>query len=206
MPELGYYFHAPLHGGEPGYPQLDITLFAAPTHRHYDPRQVTLAIAHFGSLRLLDIHHPWHDASYHVCPGRIVLRDFVDKPVVAFSFGGEARLAVAATCTRCTITSRAPIIHLIEEEDPATLLAEEFESLLARRRGAWAGKPTEYEARLIQADALQLYIACLRELREAFAAGHRPHDAIYHAVAEAIGALEATGRWIEHSRTLAQLL
>jgi len=208
--ELGYYFHPALRAGDPGYPRLDANIFAAPTHCHYDTRLIHLPIAHFGSVRQLDIRHPWRRASYRVYPGRITLRDFVDKPVIFFSFGGEATIEELPDRTRCTITSSAPILHLIEEEDPATLLGEEFESLLARRQGAWAGRQAEFESRLARMDAATLYFACLRALRHLLDQGTQAHDdsraSIRRALHEAIRAAETGGQRVEFAPALEQLL
>ncbi|MCL6509624.1 MAG: hypothetical protein K6U78_02945 [Anaerolineae bacterium] len=208
--ELGYYFHPALHAGDPGYPRLDVNIFAAPTYRHYDTRLLHLPIAYFGGVRQLDIRHPWHRASYRVCPGRITLRDFVDKPVVAFSFGGDATVEELPDRTHCSITSSAPILHLIEEEDPATLLGEEFESLLARRQGEWAGRQAEYESRLARADPAVLYFACLRALRRLLDEGAQTHDdgraIIRRALHDAIHAAETGGQRVEYAPALEQLL
>ncbi len=207
---LGYYLHPALQPGEPGYPRLEVNIFGAPTHRHYDTRVLHLPIAYFGGVRQLDIRHPWHTANYRVCPGRITLRDFVDKPVVFFSFGGNAALELLTDHTRCILTSSAPILHLIEEEDPATLLGEAFEGLLARRRGEWAGRQDEYEFRLTKVDPLTLYLACLHALRHLLDEGAHPHDdsraGVRRALHNAIAALAERGGWTEHTPTLEQLL
>lgn len=208
--ELGYYLHPAVRAGEPGYPRLDINIFAAPTHRHYDTRVLHLPVAHFGSVRQMDIRHPWHSANYRVCAGRITLRDFVDKPVVFFSFGGNATVEALPDHTHCAITSDAPILHLIEEEDPATVLGEEFEALLARRRGAWAGKQDEYESRLTKIEPFALYLACLNALQRTLDEGAHPADevrtAVRHVLHDAIHAAEMHGHRIEHAPVLEQLL
>ncbi|MCS7055357.1 MAG: hypothetical protein NZM18_04185 [Thermoflexales bacterium] len=208
--ELGYYLHPALRPGEPGYPRLDVNLFAAPTHRHYDTRELHLPVAYFGGVRQMDIHHPWHAASYRVCAGRITLRDFVGKPVIFFSFGGDAVVETWPDRTHCVITSEAPILHLVEEEDPATVLSEEFEALLARRRGAWAGRQDEYEARLTRAEPLTLYLACLNALRCMLDGSAHPADdgraALRHVLHDAIRAAEDGGRRVELAPALEQLL
>jgi hypothetical protein len=208
--ELGYYLHPAARAGELGYPRLDINIFAAPTHRHYDTRVLHLPVAHFGSVRPMDIRHPWHSANYRVCAGRITLRDFVDKPVVFFSFGGNATVEALPDHTHCTITSDAPILHLIEEEDPATILGEEFEALLARRRGAWAGRQDEYESRLTKVEPSALYLACLNALHQALDEGaHLADDgraALRRILHDAIHAAETSGRRMEHAPALERLL
>ncbi|BCX03381.1 MAG: hypothetical protein KatS3mg053_1319 [Candidatus Roseilinea sp.] len=208
--ELGYYLYPAARAGDPGYPRLDVNIFAAPTHRHYDTRVLHLPVAHFGSVRQMDIRHPWHVAHYRVCAGRITLRDFVDKPVVFFSFGGNAAVEVRPDRTHCTITSDAPILHLIEEEDAATLLGEEFEALLARRRGAWAGRQDQYESRLVKVEPVALYLACLNALRHALDEhAHSADDgrtAVRHILHDAIHAMEESGRRTELAPTLEQLL
>lgn len=208
--ELGYYLHPATQAGMPGYPRLDVNLFAAPTHRHYDPRILHLPVAHFGSVRQMDIHHPWHPTHYQVCAGRITLRDFVDKAVVFFSFGGDAIIEVTPDHTHCAITSDAPILHLIEEEDPTTVLSEEFEALLARRRGAWAGRQDEFESRLTRATPLALYLACLRELHRRLDESPHPTDdgraPLRHILHDAMRAAEKCGHPIQFASTLEQLV
>lgn len=208
--ELGYYLHPAARDGEPGYPRLDVNIFAAPTHRHYDTRLLHLPVAHLGSLRQMDIHHPWRPANYRVCAGRITLHDFVDKPVTFFSFGGNAVVEVLPDRTHCTITSDAPILHMIEEEDPATVLSEEFEALLARRRGAWAGRQDEYELRLTKVEPMALYLACLSALHRALdESAHPPNDgraSLRRILHDAIGAAEAQGRRMARAPALEELL
>lgn len=79
--------------------------------------------------------------------------------------------------THCAITSNAPILHLIEEEDPAMLLSEELEALPARRRGASASRQDKYELRLTKIEPIALYLACRSALRQALdESAHPPND------------------------------
>jgi hypothetical protein len=205
--ELGYYLHPAQRPGDPGHPELDINIVATPEHQHYDTRQATFTIAYFGGVSRLDIRHPWHTSHYRVCAGPILLLDFVDKPVEMFSFGGEMDVLEGNLSTRCKLKSPAPILWLTDEELSPTLLAEEFLSLMARRHAAWAGKPLEYEARLANTDPLQLYIACLHEIKTM--CEHFPHgcdEALHHAALDAIHALEEEGKWPAYVHTLDEVL
>lgn len=205
--ELGYYLHPSDHPDDPGHPELEVNVVAVPEHQHYDARQVTFTIAHFGGVSRLDIRHPWHNARYRVCAGAISLLDFVDKPVVMFSFGGDLSVSEDDLCTRCKLKSSAPILWLTEEALVSRLLAEECLSLLARRHAAWLNKPLEYEARLARVDPLQLCIACLDETRrlcERF-----PCDcgkALHRAALDAIRALKETGQWPAYVHSLSEVL
>jgi hypothetical protein len=194
--ELGYYFHPMRRIGDPGYPQLDVNVVAAPTHHHYDTRQATFPVSAFGGVQRLDVRHPWHASRYHVCPGTIVLTDFVDKRVEAFSFGGDMQTVESADHTLCMLTSTAPIIHLVDDEFPATILGEEFEALLARRHAAHAGHEDDFDARLIKADPLRLYIACLIALQQMIERMPRGCNALLgDALSDARSALESAGQW-----------
>lgn len=205
--ELGYYLHPSHHPDDPGHPELEINIVDAPEHQHYDTRQATFTIAYFGGVSKLDVRHPWHSSNYHVCAGLILLLDFVDKPVEMFSFGGEMDVSEGPVSTHCRLRSSAPILWLTDEEMSPTLLSEEFLSLLARRHSAWAGQPLEYEARLAKADPLQLYIACLNEIRHM--CEHMPHgcnEALQHATQGAIRALEDEGKWPAYVNPLTDVL
>jgi hypothetical protein len=46
------------------------------------------------------------------------------------------------------------------------MLVVEIESLLAGRRAAWAGQPALFTQRLMAADSLALYRACIKTLHE----------------------------------------
>lgn len=205
--DLGYYLHPSQQFGDPGHPELEINLVDTPEHLHYDTRQATFTIAYFGGVSKLDIRHPWHTSHYRVCAGLILLLDFVDKPVEMFTFGGEMDVSEGPARTHCRLKSSAPILWLTDEEMSPTLLSEEFLSLLARRHAAWGGKPLEYEARLAKADPLQLYIACLHEIRRM--CDHMPlgcNEALHHATLDAIHALEAQGKWPPYVHALDELL
>jgi hypothetical protein len=205
--ELGYYLHPSHHPDDPGHPELEINIVDAPEHLHYDTRQVTFTIAYFGGVSKLDIRHPWHSSHYHVCAGPIMLLDFVDKPVEMFSFGGEMIVTEGAMSTHCRLKSSAPILWVTDESTTATVLSEEFISLLARRHAAWAGQPAEYEARLSKADPLQLYIASLNQIRHM--CEHMPrgcNEVLHHATLAAIHTLETDGKWPLYVHTLEEVL
>ncbi|MDW8396759.1 MAG: hypothetical protein RMM31_11010 [Anaerolineae bacterium] len=208
--DLGFTFWPPIHEDAPGYPRLDITLFAAPTHRHFDPRQIQIYVDFMGSVRTLDVRHPWHNAAHHLCPGRIRLVDFADKTAEMFSLGGQLTVESFDTRTRCVVVSNAPILRWIEQEVPSTALACAFESLLARRRAAWLGRLSEFEARLTQLDPLALYKACLRSLCERLdlhATSYRDgRGVLRRAIRGALRALEASGDGLATAPPLEQIL
>lgn len=207
--DLGFAFWPPIHEDAPGYPRLDITLFSAPSHRHFDPRQMQVLVAYMGSVRALDLRHPWHNTTHHLCPGRIRLVDFVGKTVGMFSLGGQLVVESFEAHTRCVITSNAPILRWVEEDMPSTALACAFEVLLARRRAAWLDKPAEFEARLTHLDPHTLYKACLRALSEQLLRAIDKHDAnrtLRRALRGAVRALEASGESIATAPPLDQIL
>lgn len=205
--ELGYYFHPMRRIGDPGYPQLEVNVVAEPTHHHYDTRQVTFSVAAFGGVQHLDIRHPWHPSRYRVCPGTIVLTDFVDKRVEAFSFGGALETVEHPDRTTCLLKSPAPIIHLVDDEFPATILGEELESLMARRHAAHGGREDVFEARLVNVDPLRLYIACLIELQSMVDRMPRGCNSLLaDALKDARMALEGDGLWPAFPPRLADVL
>lgn len=205
---FGFVLSPPVSDEDPGYPQLEINLLPKPTHQHYDPRQLTLTVAYLSGVRVLDIRHPWHNVRHHVCPGQIRLLDFVDKPMQFFCFGGELVVESSESQTRCIITSAAPILRWPDEEIPVSILASLCAVLLARRKAAWLARPVEFEARLAQADPLQLYVACLYAL-DAHLGRNGVNDgrgALRRLVHDAIRALEISRRLPWASPSLEQLL
>ncbi len=212
MNEFGYYFHPSKYEGLPSHPQLDINIYAEPTEQHFDPKQVTVPIFDSGGMSTVKIIHPWSgQPQMQICTGRIIIHDRLDKVVEGFTLGGDIAITNQGDVTRCQITSPAPIIHLFENEDIATVLVSEFEAMLAKRRAFWVGKTNEFEQRLSQADPHILFVAGLMAIKKSLA--QTPivlHNERYyqttHIINEALRIAKEKGHWPDPIPSLADLL
>jgi hypothetical protein len=211
--ELGYYFHPLSQSGTHGHSQLDINIYSEPTEKHFDPIRVHLFVVKADQdLERVTISHPWTGASpLRVGPGRVLLQDYRDKVVQAFSFGGEMEITNHSLYTSCHLTSPAPIIHLVQGQDTPTILVTEFESFLARRRAEWAGNEMGFEARLAKIEPLTLFVVGLATIKEHLQ--HVPpqlrgesYRQEAHIINEAIQTVQENGHWPPSLPTLAELL
>lgn len=204
--EFGYHFFPKRYPHAPGYPRLDVDLIDVPTFRHYDPEYLDIPVARNTSagqtprVEVLKIYHPWTlKGEYKVCAGPVVLTDRVGKEVEAFTFGGDLRIQLEENYTTCSHESPAPILEIKKGDDIPRILAEEMEIILAERRAAWIPNEEDYERRLVKADPLDLYIACLDFLREKYEKNSRkelPHT--HHSlkfIHEEIDVLRKLGVW-----------
>lgn len=169
---LGYNFHVRNGTNAPGCSQLDVTLRPQPTRLHFDPEKIHLTVAApSGDVQRMTITRGWNSGPEpaHVCAGRIVLEDRLEKRVQFMTLGGSLTSAQEdGGVTLCHLFSPAPIIELARGRDVPEILAEEIEGLLARRRAFWDGRRREFDRRLAEAAPEQLYAACLSTLRRKF--------------------------------------
>lgn len=167
---LGYVFYPARRPHAVGHPRLDIFLRTIPTRLHFDPERVEIpALLPAGNVEMLLLYHPWPGTqSYRVYPGRLIVRDRVNKEVEAFTFGGQLEIKTGEDFTVCTVTSEAPILDLGLGQSVAEMLAEEVEILFAEQRAAWGRNLDALEQRLAEIDPLTLYLACTHSLRERF--------------------------------------
>lgn len=211
--ELGYYFHPLPQPGTHSYSQLDINIYSEPSGKHFDPIRVHLFMVRADQeLERVSISHPWTGLSpLRVGPGRVVLQDYRDKAVTAFTFGGKMEITNCSLYTSCYLTSPAPIIHLVQGQETLTVLVTEFESFLARRRAEWAGNETGFEARLVKIEPLTLFVVGLATIKEHLQ--HVPpqlrgesyrHE--IHVIDDAIKTVQQNGHWPASLPTLAELL
>ena len=165
--DLGYTFYPPRNHHDPGHPRLDIFLRPSPTELHFDPEKVELlVVSPKEDFDNLVVSHPWTGIrDYRILPGRILIRDRLDKTAKAFTFGGQLEIHPEEKQTVCTIQSGAPILSLTIERSVAVVLAEEVEIILAERRAARATDLSGFEDRLKSIDPLSLYLASLNTLR-----------------------------------------
>lgn len=179
FPELGYIYHPDSDTISPGYPRLDVILRQMPSRQHFDPDSVRAPVftLHTHGLELLKISHPWYggDQKRRLCAGKVIISDYKDKLVEAFTFGGELVIQTSDQQTVCIFTSPAPILPFEHNPvdllpgDIATLLGSEAEVLMAQRRAHWLHRPAELENRLGNIEPMRLYCACIAALEAKFA-------------------------------------
>jgi hypothetical protein len=169
--DLGYRLYAPRRHNEPGYSQIDVNLASEPSEHHFDPERIEVVVeSDYGGLDCMEVTHPWSGGRlYRVCAGQFDLIDRKGKHLEAFTFGGELVIVADNLCTTLTLKSPAPILLMFSMHSAPTLLAQEVEILLAQRRAAWEHDPETFDRRLVAADPLALYLACLEAIRQRFA-------------------------------------
>lgn len=152
---------------EPGYAGLDIWLLEQPTGRHFDPSQIVLYTAGEHGIDYSSLEHPWSGETQltAVC-GPIDLIDHKGHHIEGFTFGGSLEIETKRTETKAVLRSPAPILlntqtQTIRAEQAVSLLIEEFNILLARRKAFWQDNAEELEQRLAAANPLHLYAAFL---------------------------------------------
>lgn len=209
--DLGYRYFPEAYAGAPGSPRLDIFLRAQPTGRHFDPVEARFLVASAHGVEHLTVRRVWHgsDDPICVCADRVILRDHRGKVEEAFTFGGELRIQPGDALTTCSLTSPAPILEIEMQDTLPTILAEEVEVLLARRRGEQLRHLAAYEQKLSRVDPAVLYAACLSELE----AKHRHRDSaethefvLAHFLRAEIARLRESGGWPSDEPALAALL
>jgi hypothetical protein len=166
--QLGYCFHPQADPRDLGHPQLDVVIRSVPTGEHFDPESFTSLIATASGSAKLSVVHPWtQDNAYRICAGEIVIEDARNEQVKAFTFGGAQQIESDARHTVCRLASPAPLLeHARQTLSLEELLIEEVLILFAQRRAAQDNDV--FEHRLVVADPLQLYHACLKTLDEKF--------------------------------------
>ena len=169
LPKIGYLYHYPRLDNPTDKFRLDIFISSIPTEKHFDVLR-----AHFfvktkeGIVKRLKITHPWtYEDVTRVCTGVIILEDRNKKEEEAFTFGGQLKIKSEELQTVCTVVSTAPILEISRAIPLHRMLVEEMEILFAERQAKYASHH-EYEAKLGNADPLDLYLACLEKLREKF--------------------------------------
>lgn len=211
---LGYTFSPPCHHDHPCHRQLDIAIHAMPTLHHYDPESARFPVfSDFWGFETIKVSHPWRRIkNYRVLPGFVIMKDRVDKTVEAFTFGGDLRIETKNDCTMCSLKSSAPIIPLDMRSSVSTLLADEVQIILAKRREAWdeENPRTAFEEHLAEVDPSTLYMSCLDALQDKFS--HFPHPdpenilKFRHFLRTEIRALHENSLWPMYLPSIERLL
>ena len=178
---LGYTFHPPLEAHSIGSSQLDVVIRPAPTGEHIDPESVECHVAADDRSIRLHMVHPWtQETTYHVCLGEIDIEGMRHEHVKAFTFGGTLRIDSYSQRTLCQIVSPAPLLEYSRQAPTLSeQVIEEVQILVAERRAAHEDDDA-FEQKLVAADPLQLYHACLLALQEKFAHFPATDDAHRH--------------------------
>ena len=180
--DLGYYIHPADQINSDWYWQLDINLCQHPTNEHFDPERIDIWIVEKGGdVTHTSISHPWRrQIQLRIFPGRVILHDRKGKVVEAYSFGGSLEIASEVTCTRCQLSSPAPIVELVNSLDEETILVAEFEALLACFEAQWTGDKQGFDRKLATIEPFTLFIAGLVAVQERVR--RLPHTASQHQV------------------------
>lgn len=168
---LGYSYAPGQSPNDPGHPRLEIHLRATPTEQHFDPEQIKFLVVAQLERRVehLLVTYSWDGpTAYRLVAGLVTMIDRRGKTAEAFTFGGELKIQQIENEVVCTVSSPAPILNLVSTRSVPVMLAQEAEVLFAERRAARAAEPDQYEQRLVAADPVALYLACLAALRERF--------------------------------------
>ncbi|MGD9099327.1 MAG: hypothetical protein PVF45_02525 [Anaerolineae bacterium] len=201
MENWGYYLLPKLHQHSPGYTGLLVAIREIPTGMHFDPESIRLKLQDedgAADWATLGLRSPFWE-SRHVCPGRVILRDRVDKRVEFFVFGGSLEATSVPSETVYSLRSPAPILELTEP--PGSIpdqLASETEVVVGELEARWGLNEEGFARRLAQVATPQFYLASLhsilarykhsRALRETF------HD-LYDALLEEKCRLMEAGQW-----------
>lgn len=169
LPEIGYLYHYPRLDDPTDKFRLDIFISSIPTEKHFDVLRAHFVVkTQAGAVKRLKITHPWtYEEVARVCAGVIILEDRNRKEEEAFTFGGQLKIKAEEMQTVCTMVSTAPILEISRAIPLHRLLVEEMEILFAERQAKYTNCH-EYELKLGNADPLDLYLACLKELRDKF--------------------------------------
>jgi len=212
MEGWGYYLLPRAHLHSPGYTGLRIAIRGTPTKLHFDPESIRLRLRDgpgSANWTTLELGSP-DQGTGHVCPGRVIVRDRLDKRIHFFTFGGSLEVAFAPGVIVYSLQSPAPILELTEpEESIPDQLASETEAMMGEVQARWGSNDAGFARRLAQVDPFQFYLGSLhsillrfghsRALRESF-------EALYDALLHEEKWLMQTGQWPAQPLMLEELL
>ncbi len=166
MRDWGYYLLPQSHHDSPGYTGMLVAIREQPTGKHFDPKALYLPLRDEGVAKWTKLR--WSSPptdSNHVCPGRVILSDRVDKLVEFFTFGGSLEVASGAGEMVCSLRSPAPVLELIaQQETIPDQLASETEALMGKIKAKWKLGDKGFNRRLAEVDPLQFYLATLQSI------------------------------------------
>jgi hypothetical protein len=169
MAHWGFDLVDPVHPHCPGYRQLLVAMRPIPTHAHFDPEQLSLALLERNGVAHATLHRESSaEGPLQVCPGNATIADRVGKKLGFYLYGGTLE-AVPVTQPQpymlYRITSPAPILGrnglMMHGQEDA--LADSSEALFARLR-AQSDDDDELLQRLTLLGPLPLYGGCIESL------------------------------------------
>ncbi len=165
---FGYWLRPPITGQAIGGYRLEIVLYPNETDGKQGIRSVTLPVKSGEQyINSLKVQHPWHfEGIYHVCNGIIQMIDDRGEKVEALTFGGRLKIDPREGYTACALDSPAPILEITDVQPVERLFIDEIKILLAERRAERFNDSQDYEANLIKADPLMLYLSLVYTLSE----------------------------------------
>jgi hypothetical protein len=199
MENWGYYLLPKSHPDSPGYTGLLVAIRKQPTEKHFDPQAVRLRLrdkygeARWTTLRLYSPRELPIEASLHVCPGEVMLRDRTGKRENFFVFGGSLEAVHVPSETVYSFRSPAPMLRL--SGDPGSVpdqLFSETEALIGELQARWGSDEEGFSHRLAQVDPLQLYVATL----ETILAHYEQDDTLQESFQEFYLALRSEKGWL----------
>jgi hypothetical protein len=210
--DWGYYLLPRPHPASPGYGGLLISIRPLPTRKHFDPERIELQLcdkdgmAHGAALKL----NSWSRGPHRVCPGRVVLRDRVDKQINFFTFGGSLELLSEPGARVYWLHSPAPLLELTPGSPGMVYqLAAEVELMLAVFRARWQADQSEFSRRLCRLEPLQFYQASLASLLLRYKRAptlEQGYLQLHHLICVERDWLKKSGQWPEPPPTLGMLL
>lgn len=212
LANLGYVLWGEAYPGAVGHTHLAVAIRDAPTHRHYDPERIDLPLFVMeGSLSPVTLaRRTVYRSPQQVAPGRIHLRDPVDKRVTFYSYGGTLYPEEQEDKTVYVVASDAPILTIEETwTDFATQLAFESEAWLARLEAQWGRSLAGFYRILARTEPLVLYLAVLRTIWREYSQDpvlRTEFPQFYWGLREERRKLERAGLWREDGPTVEDLL
>lgn len=121
-----------------GTGRLDILMRATPSGRHYDPEQISIPTPE-DTRRLLGRSSLLHLPTTPVLmPGAIQLNDRLNKRAAFTTFGGIMQITPFGENVEISVISTgAPILDIRDPKSTDTLIAAEFEALVAKDRAKY---------------------------------------------------------------------
>jgi hypothetical protein len=208
----GYQLFPESHYYSAGYNELDIFIREKPSDRHYDPESVRLQLRDrygFARWTTLEVGSAFKE-SRHVCPGRVILHDRVDKRVQFFSFGGSLEAVTNSGGVMYCLRSSAPVLGLNQPAQRATdQFVFETEEMIGKLKAEWEVNDAGFDQRLAQVDPLQFYLASvfsvLAHLKDAPAL-QQSFAGLYAMLSRERTWLRETGHWPTSPLRLEELL
>jgi hypothetical protein len=216
MENWGYFLLPKSHPDSPGYTGLVVAIRKQPTEKHFDPQTMRLRLRDkYGEARwtTLWLYSPRElpiEASIHVCPGEVMLRDRTDKRENFFVFGGLLEAVHVPGETVYSLRSLAPILKL--SDDPESVpdqLASETEALIGELQVRWGSDDEGFARRLTQVDPLRFYVATLETILAHYEQDYTLQESFqefYLALCSEKGWLIERGRWPTTPSRLEELL